>query len=57
MPSTPAIDLAVQRMLGEELCKQLASSALPKDAGPYSSLFAQALADAIAPATDTKGAK
>ena len=54
MPSTPAIDLAVQRMLSEQLCKQLAESALPKDAGPYSSLFAQTLADAIAPAQDVK---
>lgn len=50
MPSTPAIDLAVQRMLAEQLCGQLAKSALPQDgsAGAYSSLFAQVLADTVA---------
>lgn len=56
MPTTSAIDIAVQRMLAEQLCSQLAKSALPGDdqAGAYSSLFAQVLADAVAPADTAK---
>jgi hypothetical protein len=55
MPTSSAIDIAVQRMLAEQLCSQLAKTALPGDqqAGAYSSMFAQVLADAIAPEDTT----
>ncbi len=50
-----AIDTAAQRMLAEQLTSQLAKTALPESDQQYSQLFAQTLADALAPsATSTK---